>query len=90
MKLFQSSTIFKQRNDHEVSCELNFRVKFFAAPSSKYIFATLRTVASGKSELTFLLLLYFHTRTLLYQNLFYYILWIGEEKNPVFLLANAF
>ena len=35
-------------------------MKFFTTPNSKYIIATLRLVTIEKSELTFLLILYFH------------------------------
>ena len=35
-------------------------MKFFTTPNSKNIIATLRIVTIEKSELTFLLILYFH------------------------------
>ena len=60
MKLLQSSTIFKQKNDHEVSCDQNFCMKFFTTPKSKNIIATLRLATIEKFELTFLHILYFH------------------------------
>ena len=58
MKLSQSSTMFKQKNNHEVYCDWNFCI--FATPNSKTIIATLRIVTIEKSELTCLLTLYFH------------------------------
>ena len=51
MKLLQESTIFKQKHNHEISC--NFCMKFFTPPSSKNTIATLRIVIKEKSELTF-------------------------------------
>ena len=33
MKLLQSSTISKERNNHEVSCDKKFCIKFFTAPN---------------------------------------------------------
>ena len=35
MKLLQSSTISKQKNIHEVSCDYNISMKFFTTPNSK-------------------------------------------------------
>ena len=64
MKLLQSSTIFKQKNYHEVSYDQNFCMKFFTTPNSKDIIATLRKVTIEKSKLTFLLILYFHVYTI--------------------------
>ena len=55
LKLLQSSTIFKQKD---------ICVKFFTTPNSKNIFATLGIVTIEKSELTFLLMLYFHNNAL--------------------------
>ena len=57
MKLLQSSTIFKQKKNHEVS---NFCLKFFTIPNGKNIIATPSIVSIKKSKLTFLLILYFH------------------------------
>ena len=55
--MLQLSTIFKERNNHEVYCNKNFCVKIFTTPNSKYLIATLSIVTMGKSELTFLLVL---------------------------------
>ena len=64
LKLLQSRTIFKQKGNHEVSSHYNSRLimKCLAirTPNSKNIIATLRIVTIEKSELTFLLALYFH------------------------------
>ena len=59
MELLQPSKILKQKNYHELFYEI-FCMKFFATPNSKNIIATLRIVATEKSKLTFLLILYFH------------------------------
>ena len=59
MKLLQSSTISKQKNNHKVSCDYNFCIKFFTTPNSKKITAALCIVTIEKSELTFLLISYF-------------------------------
>ena len=56
MKLLQSSTIFKQKHNPEVSC--NFLHEIFHSSQFKKYNATLRIVAIEKSELTFLLILY--------------------------------
>ena len=55
MKLLQSSTTFKQKNNHEVSCDQDLCMKLFTTPDSKNIIATLLIVTIRKSELTFLL-----------------------------------
>ena len=60
IKLLRSSTIFKQRNNHEVSCDQDFCVKIFTTPNSKNIGTTLRLVTIEQPELAFLLILYFH------------------------------
>ena len=52
--------VFKQKINHEVFCDWNFCMKFFTTSSSKNIIATLRIVTIEISELTFLLILYFH------------------------------
>ena len=64
MKLLQSSTFFKQKNNHEVSYDINFCLEFFTTANSKNIIATLLVVTIEKSELAFLLILYFHGVTL--------------------------
>ena len=48
IKLLQSSSIFKQKNNHEVPCEQNFCMKFFTTHNSKNIIATLRIVTIEK------------------------------------------
>ena len=50
MKLLQSSTILKQKNNHEVSYDKNFFVKVFTTPNSKNIIATLRIITTEKSK----------------------------------------
>ena len=57
MKLLQSSIIFKQGNNHEVSWDKNFSTKLFTALNSKKLIATLPIVTTEKPELTFRLLL---------------------------------
>lgn len=54
MRLLQSGTVFKQRNNLKVSSNLNFWMKFFATPNSQNITAALRLVAIEKSELILL------------------------------------
>ena len=51
MKLLQSSTIFKQKNNYEVSCDQNFYMKYFTTPNLKNIIATLRMVIIEKSDI---------------------------------------
>ena len=46
-----TQTELKHKNNHEMSCDF---------PDSKYIIATLRIVKIENTELTYLLLLYFH------------------------------
>ena len=41
MNLWQSSTIFKQKNNHKVSYNQNYCMEFLATPNSKNIIATL-------------------------------------------------
>ena len=60
MKLVQSNTISKQKINDEVSCDINFCMKFFTTSNSRKIIATLRIVTIEKSELTFLLILSFY------------------------------
>ena len=54
LKLLQSSAIFKQKNNHN----------FFTTPNSRNVIATLRIVTIERSELTFLLIIYFHGQTI--------------------------
>ena len=56
MKILQSRTILKQRNNHEVFYDYNFCIKFFTAPNSKNITETLYIV-TVTPELTFFLIL---------------------------------
>ena len=67
MKLSQPSTIFKLKNNHKVSCDYIFCMNFFTTFNSKSIIAALRIVTIEKSELTFLLVLYFHNNTYVLQ-----------------------
>ena len=55
MKLLQSSTIFKQRNNREVYCDYNFFMKIFTTSNLKNTIAT-----PEKRSLAFLLILSFH------------------------------
>ena len=64
MKLLQSSTIFKQKINDEVSCDENFCMRFFTTLNSKKLIALLAIVTIKNSELTFLLIFYFHGNTL--------------------------
>ena len=57
IKLLQSSTIFKQRDNPNVSFKENFCLKFFITPNSKNVIATLHIVTTKKPKLTFFLLL---------------------------------
>ena len=63
LKLLQSRTTFKQKDNHEVPSHWNICMKVFTTPSSKNIIGTLRIVTIEKSELKFLLILYFHGST---------------------------
>ena len=56
MKQLQSSTIFKQRNNRELSYNLNFRLNFFTTPNSQNIIGTLHIVTIEKSDLILLAL----------------------------------
>ena len=60
VKLLQSKIIFKQKNNHKVSCIKIFAWIFLQLPIQKNIIPTLCIITIEKSELTFLLLLYFH------------------------------
>ena len=60
MKLLQSSLSFKQKNNHEVTCGLNFCMKIFTTPNSKNMIVSLHIVTIEKPALTFLLMSYFH------------------------------
>ena len=59
MKLFQSSTILQQRNNHEIFWDLNFCAKMFRTPNSKSTVATLYVATVEKPELTFRLISFF-------------------------------
>ena len=59
MNLFQSSTIFQQRNNHEIFWGLNFCKKLFQTPNWKSTLATLYVATIEKPELTFRLISYF-------------------------------
>ena len=48
MKLLKSSTSFKQRNNHEMSCDQNFCMKIFTTPNSKDLIETLSIVAINR------------------------------------------
>ena len=52
MKLFQSGTIYQQRNNHEIFRDLNFCTKMFRTPNSKSTVATLYVATIEKPELT--------------------------------------
>lgn len=57
IKLLQSSTIFKQRNNYKLSCDQNFSMKIFTTPILEKIIATLPIVTTEKLELTFFAIL---------------------------------
>ena len=57
---YKPAQFFKQKNNHEVSCDQNFCMKFFTTPNSKNIIVTLRIVPIEISELIFLLMSCFH------------------------------
>ena len=60
LKLLQSRPTFKQKVNHKVSSHYISCMKFFTTSNSKNIIATLGIVTIEKSELTFLLILYYH------------------------------
>ena len=70
-KLLQPSTIFKQRNNDEVSCDLNFLMAFLATLNWEYIVVTLCTVTIEKSESTFFLIYYIFVFIILFLYLIY-------------------
>ena len=53
MKLLQSNVIFKQKKNHEVSCDYNFCMEIFTTHNSKNVIVTRRIVTIEKLELCY-------------------------------------
>ena len=63
--IFETAPNFKQKSNHEVSVlRLKFLHEIFYNSQFKNIIATLRIVIIERSELTFLLILYFHGQSI--------------------------